>query len=40
VSEGGEGEEIVSGVIRPALVDEVRGRIPVFEDRRPSIYFK
>ncbi|WP_434750605.1 carbon-nitrogen family hydrolase [Paenibacillus amylolyticus] len=39
VAEGGEGEEIVSGVIRPSLVDEVRGRIPVFEDRRPSIYF-
>ncbi|MBR2563288.1 MAG: carbon-nitrogen family hydrolase [Paenibacillus sp.] len=38
VAEGGEGEEIVSGVIRPSLVDEVRGRIPVFEDRRPSIY--
>ncbi|CAI6058443.1 Omega-amidase YafV [Paenibacillus sp. JJ-100] len=39
VAEGGEDEEIVSGVIRPGLVDEVRGRIPVFEDRRPSIYF-
>jgi len=39
VAEGGEGEEIVTGIIRPSLVDEVRGRIPVFEDRRPGVYF-
>lgn len=39
VAEGGEEEEIVTGLIRPSLVDEVRGRIPVFEDRRPEKYF-
>lgn len=40
VTEGGEQEEILYGSIHPALVDEVRGRIPVFEDRRPSLYFE
>ncbi|MFB5265393.1 carbon-nitrogen family hydrolase [Paenibacillus enshidis] len=38
IAEGGEQEEIVTGTIRPELVKEVRGRIPVFEDRRPSLY--
>lgn len=38
VTEGGEGEEIVSGTINLALVDQVRGRIPVFADRRPKLY--
>ncbi|GIO30984.1 MULTISPECIES: carbon-nitrogen family hydrolase [Paenibacillus] len=38
VAEGGETEEIVTGVISPELVDEVRGRIPVFADRRPEVY--
>lgn len=40
VAEGGEGEEIVTGELDLGLVDEVRGRIPVFEDRRPDIYRK
>ncbi len=39
VLEGGDQEEILTGAIDPALVDEVRGRIPVFEDRRPNLYF-
>lgn len=39
VIEGGDQEEILTGSIDPALVDEVRGRIPVFEDRRPNLYF-
>ncbi|AJS61414.1 carbon-nitrogen family hydrolase [Paenibacillus sp. IHBB 10380] len=38
IAEGGEGEEIVIGEISPALVDDVRGRIPVFSDRRPDLY--
>ncbi|WP_211745550.1 carbon-nitrogen family hydrolase [Paenibacillus sp. Marseille-Q4541] len=40
VAEGGDQEEILTGTIDPALVDEVRGRIPVFEDRRPNLYFE
>lgn len=38
VAEGGETEEIVTGCVSPELVDEVRGRIPVFSDRRPEMY--
>ncbi|GAB6990243.1 carbon-nitrogen family hydrolase [Paenibacillus pini] len=38
IAEGTEAEEIVTGEIVPELVDEVRNRIPVFEDRRPDIY--
>ena len=38
VAEGGEGEEIVTAGIDLDAVDEVRGRIPVFEDRRPRLY--
>ncbi|GIP25690.1 hydrolase [Paenibacillus sp. J23TS9] len=38
VAEGSESEEIVTGLISPELVDEVRGRIPVFADRRPEFY--
>ncbi|MEK5061233.1 carbon-nitrogen family hydrolase [Paenibacillus shunpengii] len=40
VAEGTENEEILVGSIDPAMVDAVRERIPVFEDRRPEIYFK
>lgn len=36
--EGGEEEGVLTAVIDTALVDEVRTRIPVFEDRRPEIY--
>ena len=36
--EGGEEEAVLTAVIDTALVDEVRTRIPVFEDRRPEIY--
>lgn len=39
VIEGNEDEEILVGSIDPAMVDEVRERIPVFEDRRPELYF-
>lgn len=38
VAEGGKGEEIVVGEVDFALVDEVRGRIPVFRDRREGRY--
>lgn len=38
IAEGGEGEEIVTGEINLSLVDEVRKRIPIFEDRRPDLY--
>lgn len=38
IAEGGEQEEVVTGTIRPERVQEVRRRIPVFADRRPSLY--
>jgi len=38
LAEAGEEETILRAEIDLALTDEVRGRIPVFEDRRPSIY--
>lgn len=38
VAEGSEEEEIVTGQIDLSLVDQVRNRIPVFEDRRPQLY--
>ncbi|TKH36068.1 carbon-nitrogen hydrolase [Paenibacillus polymyxa] len=38
IAEGGEQEEILTGSIESALVQDVRGRIPVFEDRRPLLY--
>ncbi|WP_059043275.1 carbon-nitrogen family hydrolase [Paenibacillus rubinfantis] len=38
VAEGGEGEDIVTGIIDLTLVDQVRRRIPVFADRRPQLY--
>ena len=38
IAEGDEEETILTADIDLALVDEVRGRIPVFHDRRPSLY--
>ncbi|ALS27825.1 nitrilase [Paenibacillus sp. 32O-W] len=38
VAEAGEEETVLTADIDLALVDEVRARIPVFEDRRPSLY--
>lgn len=38
IAEGGESEEIVTGQIDLSLVEEVRNKIPVFEDRRPGLY--
>lgn len=38
VAEGSEVEEIVTGSIDLSTVDEVRSRIPIFSDRRPSLY--
>ncbi len=38
VAEGSEQEEIVQAEIDLSLVDEVRGRIPVFSDRRTGLY--
>ncbi|MEJ8545337.1 carbon-nitrogen family hydrolase [Brevibacillus borstelensis] len=38
VAEGMQQEEIIRAEIDLALVDEVRGRIPVIADRRPELY--
>jgi len=38
IAEAGDNEAILTAEIDLALVDEVRGRIPVFADRRPTIY--
>ncbi|UFJ43065.1 carbon-nitrogen family hydrolase [Brevibacillus humidisoli] len=38
VVEAGEEEEVVQAQIDLSLVDEVRGRIPIFSDRRPALY--
>jgi omega-amidase len=38
VAEGTQQEELVRAEIDLSLVDEVRGRIPVFADRRPGLY--
>ncbi|WP_422660864.1 carbon-nitrogen family hydrolase [Paenibacillus sp. EC2-1] len=38
VAEGGEEEAIITGNLDSSLTDSVRQRIPVFEDRRPSLY--
>ncbi len=38
ITEAGEEETILEAEIDLGLVDEVRGRIPVFEDRRPRLY--
>ncbi len=38
VVEGGDGPELLHAEIDLALADEVRKRIPVFEDRRPDVY--
>ncbi|WP_020616617.1 carbon-nitrogen family hydrolase [Paenibacillus daejeonensis] len=38
VAEAGEDETILQATIDMALVDDVRTRIPVFEDRRPGLY--
>ncbi|WFB60947.1 carbon-nitrogen family hydrolase [Paenibacillus sp. BR1-192] len=40
IAEGDERETIVTGMLDCKLTDEVRGRIPVFEDRRPHLYFQ
>lgn len=38
ISEAGEDIEILTGTLDLAKVSEVRGRIPVFSDRRPEFY--
>ena len=38
VVEAGEGEMLVTAVIDLDTVDEVRKKIPIFQDRRPDIY--
>ncbi|PZD93585.1 carbon-nitrogen family hydrolase [Paenibacillus sambharensis] len=38
IAEAGEEETILTAEINPELVTEVRGRIPVFTDRRPDHY--
>lgn len=38
VVEGGELEMLLTATIDPAVVTEIRARIPVFEDRRPELY--
>jgi omega-amidase len=38
IAEGAEHEEIITAALDLTEVDKVRGRIPVFEDRRPELY--
>ncbi|MFB6363845.1 carbon-nitrogen family hydrolase [Paenibacillus elgii] len=38
LAEGGEAETIVRAAVDLSQVPAVRGKIPVFEDRRPSLY--
>ncbi|WP_240413767.1 carbon-nitrogen family hydrolase [Paenibacillus periandrae] len=38
LAEGDQTEQVIRAQIDLALVDEVRSRIPVFEDRRPALY--
>jgi omega-amidase len=38
LAEGGESEEIITAAINIGEVDKVRRTIPIFEDRRPSLY--
>ena len=38
VAEAGEEETILTAEIDLELVEDVRRRIPVFEDRRPALY--
>ncbi|MEI7024479.1 carbon-nitrogen family hydrolase [Paenibacillus sp. y28] len=38
LAEGGEEEALLSAEIDLSKVTEVRGRIPIFEDRRPELY--
>jgi len=38
LAEGDEEERIITATLDLAQVDEVRGRIPVFSDRRPELY--
>lgn len=38
IAEADEAEAIVSAAVDLAKTDEVRGRIPVFQDRRPELY--
>lgn len=38
LAEAGDAETILTAEIDLALADEVRGRIPVFADRRPNLY--
>lgn len=40
VVEGNDQESILTGTIDCNLTDEVRAHIPVFEDRRPGLYFQ
>ena len=38
VAAGGEEEGIINGVLDPSLPEQVRERIPVFDDRKPEVY--
>jgi omega-amidase len=38
IAEGGDQEDIISASLQMSDVENVRNRIPVFEDRRPEIY--
>jgi omega-amidase len=38
IAEGGDQEEIITASIQLSDVDNVRSKIPVFEDRRPEVY--
>jgi omega-amidase len=38
IAEGGDQEEIITASIQLSDVENVRSKIPVFEDRRPEVY--
>lgn len=38
IAEAGEGEELLTGSVDLGVIDEIRRRIPVFDDRRPDFY--
>jgi omega-amidase len=40
IAEGGEEEEIITASLQLNDVDQVRRKIPIFEDRRPQLYGK
>ena len=38
IAEAGDGEQVLSGTLDFSVIEEIRGRINVFQDRRPELY--